>query len=207
MRVPFFVLSLFFATAAAAEPGYYRIVDVAADDTLNVRAAPSASAADIGDLPHNTTRIEVSATDETGKWGQIVWEEGNGWIAMRFLAPEALPKVGGTQLPAGLVCAGTEPFWSVSISEGSATYSDASGAVLALSLAGARVAEGRPRFPVQMGFSGAAAGATTLVRPSLCSDGMSDRSYPWEVDLILTTGDGGRYLHGCCQLPLDFGFH
>ena len=32
-------------------PTYWRVTDVAADDTLNVRAGPSATSPDIGDLP------------------------------------------------------------------------------------------------------------------------------------------------------------
>ncbi|MEL7115936.1 MAG: peptide-binding protein, partial [Pseudomonadota bacterium] len=181
--------------------------DVASDDTLNVRAEPSAASADIGDLPHNATRIEVAESDATGKWGRIVWEEGNGWIAMRFLAPESVPTIGASALPAGLVCAGTEPFWSMTFSEGSASFSDISGAFHAFGLQGSRVAEGRPGYPLQIGLSGADAAATTLIRPAACSDGMSDRLYPWSVDLILQTEAGGRYMVGCCQLPLDYGFH
>jgi uncharacterized membrane protein len=126
---------------------------------------------------------------------------------MRFLAPDPQPQVGASGLPVGLTCAGTEPFWSLKLAQGSAVYSDLSGAAFALGLQGSRVAEGRPGFPVQLGLAGAEANATALVRPLACSDGMSDRSYPWSVDLILNTASGGRYVTGCCQLPLDAGFH
>lgn len=192
---------------ALAEPGYFRVVGVASDDTLNVRAEPSARSPDIGDLPHNATRLEVSARDASGDWGRIVWEEGDGWIAMRFLEPDPLQMVSGAQLPAGLVCAGTEPFWTMNLSEGSAGYSEASGAFHTFSLRGTRVADGQARFPVQVDFAGSTAAATLLVRPAQCSDGMSDRGYPWQVDMFLNTAEGGRLLTGCCQLPIDVGFH
>ncbi|MCG6904209.1 MAG: hypothetical protein LJE68_16170 [Rhodobacter sp.] len=193
--------------SAFADPGYYRVTGVASDDTLNVRSDPSAGSADLGDLPHDATGIEVSETDASGKWGRIIWEEGNGWIAMRFLAPDAVAQVGGTALPAGLLCSGTEPFWSMQMSNASATYSDTSGAVLAMTLQGARVAEGRQNFPVQTGFAGTDGSANALIAPALCSDGMSDRDYPWRVDLLISAGGTGRYLVGCCNLPLEVGSH
>lgn len=207
MRALFLFLALALPAASFGQPAYYRVTGVAADDTLNVRAGPHASSADIGDLPPYAAGIEVMGTDASGKWGQIAWQEGNGWVAMRFLVPDTVQKVAGTALPAGLMCAGTEPFWSMQVSEGSATFSDIGGTVFSMTLQGARVAEGRADFPVQTGFSGPDAAANALVSSSACGDGMSDRTYPWRIDLLLSAGSGGRYLVGCCSLPLEVGSH
>lgn len=207
MRYLIVLLSCLVATASFAEPRYFKVVNVASDDTLNVRAEPNASSADIGDLPYNAVRIEVAGTDASGKWGRIVWQEGNGWIATRFLAPDPIQMIGNTGLPAGLVCAGTEPFWTMNFSDSSGAFSDASGNFLAVTLQGARTAEGRSSFPVQLGAAGNGANVTALIKPLNCSDGMSDRTYPWSVDLIMRGNSGGRYLVGCCQLPLDYGFN
>ena len=207
MRCVLVLLALSFALPVWAEPGYFRVVGVASDDTLNVRAEPRASSADIGDLEFNATGVEVIATDASGTWGRIVWQEGNGWVAMRFLQPDPVAQIAGTRLPAGLTCTGTEPFWSLKLSGTSGVYSDLNGAAFAMSLQGARVAEGRAGFPVQLGLAGGGAASTALIRPTLCGDGMSDRDYPWSVDLILNTASGGRYMVGCCQLPLDAGSH
>ena len=198
---------LFLATNAVAEPSYWRVVGVAADDTLNVRAGPSASTADIGDIPPDAIGIEVDELDASGGWGRIVWEEGNGWLSMRFLEPDPQPQVSGTMLPVGLLCAGTEPFWSMHISAATATYSDLSGALAILTQEGARVAEGRMNFPVHIGYSGSGAAASALIAPDACQDGMSDRVYPWRIDLLLRAGANGRYLTGCCNLPLEAGTH
>jgi len=192
---------------ALAEPGYFRVTGVAADDTLNVRAGPSASSADIGDLAPDTRGIEVAGTDASGKWGSILWEEGNGWIAMRFLAPDAVAPIGDTILPAGLLCTGSEPFWSLRMSPASATFQDVSGVGHVMSLAGTRVAEGRLSEPVQISLSGATAGSLGIVSAASCSDGMSDRTYPWTISYILNSDAGQRFLSGCCHLPLDHGFH
>lgn len=205
--VSFSLLSAFIAQFAFAEPGVYKVVGVASDDTLNVRAEPNASSADIGDLAYNAQGVEISGTDTSGNWGSIIWEEGNAWVSMRFLAPDTHPVVAGTRLPTGLTCSGTEPFWTMKLSDSSAIYSSASGLNLALSLQGSRIAMGQSDYPLQLGFGSADAVATLLTRPQSCSDGMSDRVYPWSVDLLLNTSGGGAYLLGCCQLPLDAGSH
>ncbi len=192
---------------ALAEPRVFRVTGVAADDTLNVRAEPSASSADIGDLAHDARGIEVAGTDASGAWGSIIWEEGNAWVAMRFLAPDTVDPIGGTALPAGLLCSGTEPFWSLRLSPASATFQDISGAGHVMSLAGTRVAEGRPMEPVQISLSGATAGSLGIVSATSCSDGMSDRVYPWAISYILNSDAGQRFLAGCCHLPFDHGFN
>ncbi|WP_425050729.1 peptide-binding protein [Psychromarinibacter sp. S121] len=193
------------APAAFADPGYYDVTGVASDDTLNVRAEPDAASADIGDLPFDAKGIEVIATDASGDWGRIVWEEGNGWIATRFLAEAALPTLTGTALPAGLQCSGTEPFWSIRYAETGAVYSDVMGTALSLGYGGAAVAEGFATFPVALSHAGAGSGTLSIVSTAICSDGMSDRDYPYTVALVLQTESGQRFLSGCCWLPLDAG--
>ncbi len=205
MKFIAFAAALFCAAPLAAQPGYYRVTGVAADDTLNVRAEPNASSADIGDLDPNATGVEVLGTDPSGDWGEIIWEERNAWVAMRFLAPDSLPTVQGTVLPAGLQCGGTEPFWTMKLSQNSAVFSDISGTVLNLGLAGSTVAEGRPEYPVAMQHGGGGNNALSIVSPLRCSDGMSDRDYPFTHTLLLQTAEGRRFLEGCCYLPADSG--
>jgi len=207
MKLPLAIFLATIALPAFAEPGYFRVTGVASDDTLNVRAAPSASSADIGDLPPDAGAIEVLRTDPSGKWGQIIWQESMGWIATRFLAEDDIALVNGTNLPVGLICSGTEPFWSLRLSSDYANYSDLNGAAYAMGLQGARVALGRADFPVQIGHAGTGANSNALIGPAQCSDGMSDRTYPWRIDLLLSADGAGSYQVGCCHLPLDVGFH
>ena len=191
---------------AQAPPEYFKVVDVAADDTLNVRAGPSGSSTDIGDLPHDAVGIEVAQYDASGKWARIIWQEGDGWISARYLAPDDVTqKLGPTALPSGTLCSGTEPFWSVRLASGYASYSDITGDFHSMTISGARVAEGRPYFPLQLRLSGDTASANVIVRLGECSDGMSDRTYPYVADFLLSAGEQGRYLSGCCTLPLEVG--
>ena len=203
-----FVLSLLgFASPALAEPTYFRFTGVAVDDTLNVRSEPSAKGEDIGDIAPDATGIEVTTLDESGDWGRIVWEDGDGWIATRFLEVQAVDMIPGTALPQGLLCGGTEPFWSMRLSGGGATFSDFEGEPMALGMAGAVTPEARGPFPVVVSHGSATAAAMSVIEPMDCSDGMSDRTFPWRILFLLRTADGQRYVDGCCQLPLEGGSH
>lgn len=207
MKPFLFCLCLLFPTLALAEPGYWRVTGVASNDTLNVRAQPDAGSADIGDLPHDATGIEVHTTDPSGKWGRIVWEESNGWIAMRFLEADPQTGIGGTTLPQGLLCGGTEPFWSMRYSDGGAIFSDFSAGAYSIGLTGAHTPQARGPFPVVMSHTGSTAASMSFVEPMDCSDGMSDRTYPWRILLLISNADGQRLLDGCCSLPLEIGSH
>lgn len=187
-------------TLAAAEPEYYRVSGVAYNDTLNIRAAPDGDSADIGDLSYDAQAIEVMEIDPSGRWGKIIYFEGNGWIAMRFLELDPVPRIAPTTLPVGLVCGGTEPFWDVRYTADSAIFHAMSTESETIPLQSAGPALGRRGFPALLTHAGPDGFTYSLIRPQICSDGMSDRDYPWAIDYIL--GDG-TYLEGCCSLPLD----
>ena len=200
--IPALILALL-PGLAAAEPTYHRVTGVAPDDTLNVRAAPSADSADVGDLAHDQRGIEVSGLDPTGKWARIVWQESNGWIATRFLTSDPVPRLGASGVPQGLTCGGTEPFWALDLTSSTVRYSDAMAADYDMALTGVSVAEGRLGSPAVVGFSGPFASGDAILAPDICSDGMSDRDYPWRIDLLLSSGGTRRFVSGCCRLPLD----
>ncbi|WP_172294944.1 SH3 domain-containing protein [Pseudoruegeria sp. HB172150] len=204
-RIALTLAAALLALPATAQPGYFRVTGVASDDTLNVRAEPSADSADIGDLGPTATGIEVTGTNESGDWGRIIWQDGNGWISMNFLEPETLPAIPSTELPAGLLCGGTEPFWNIRYSETSALYSDIMGASVTMPIAGVMVAEGRPAFPVAITSGASGYGALAVIKPQICSDDMSDRDYPYSLTVILESEGKRRFLDGCCSLPLEAG--
>ena len=187
------------AGAAPAEPRYVDVEGVASNDSLNVRTGPGSGFSDIGDIPPFATGIEVLETRDG--WGRILWQEGNGWIALRFTKAAARPTIRGSAIPIGLQCGGTEPFWSTRLGGNGITFSEPGGTALALNLVQGQTAEGH-RFPHAFSFASASAAMLTIIRPAECSDGMSDRSYGWSVDAI---APDRRLLTGCCHLPLDAG--
>ena len=174
-------------------PALYSVTGVAADDVLNVRVAPEASAEKIGELGPDATGVEVTAARDG--WGRVNTGERSGWASLDFL--EAEP---GGSLPdvTEFSCFGTEPFWSLDVVAGGAsTFSEPEGEATWLT-GPVRAAEGRPgRFAV---VGGAAGGTLALaISAEECGDGMSDRQFGLSAALI-TTGEGARTLSGCCSL-------
>jgi len=102
----FLVLS---ATVASAQsfPWVYNVTDVAEDDRLNIRAAPDAGSAILGDYYAYAVNIEVLETTPDGSWGKVGAGGRNGWVSMRFLdrQPDDYPH----EFPRPMVCSGTEP--------------------------------------------------------------------------------------------------
>jgi len=85
-------------------PDFYRVINVAPNDVLNVRALPSASAEKVGELPPNADSIhydfcvgestyqewtEMNDAEREAaarlRWCRISWNGIEGWAAGRFL--------------------------------------------------------------------------------------------------------------------------
>ena len=120
MRFPLLAALLLVPLIAAAHPdaggdaGWRVVAGVAADDVLNVRAGPSASAEIVGALAPGAL---VTATSETATTGSTLWRRISrgdappGWVADRFLAPARFETFEGTILPVAGRCGGFEPGW------------------------------------------------------------------------------------------------
>lgn len=181
------------AAAAQTLPARFAVTGVAADDALNIRAAPSASAPVLGTLAPDATGVEVLGFSPDGAWARLGLPEGEGWAARRFLAEEPQdPRAA----PLPLRCLGTEPFWSLTVTESAATYE----------LPGAPPRALRPIGRAE-GFRGSVLafddrGETrdlTVIRAE-CSDGMSDRPYGFTA---LVWNRGEEVGEGCCLLLPD----
>ncbi|WP_439122235.1 hypothetical protein [Marivita sp.] len=187
-----------------AEPTYHRVTGVAATDTLNVRAEPSANSADIGDLAHDARQIEAFEFDATGRWARIALNERDGWVATRFLTSDEVNTIGASSVPAGLVCGGTEPFWALGLYGEDARYSHPVDGDTDFAFDSVTVAEGRLGSPALVTL---ATENTQVIEATVsgaeCSDGMSDRSYGWTVTMQLIAPGKRRLLTGCCHLPRD----
>ena len=184
------------AASAQDLPALFSVTDVANDDVLNIRTAPSAQSQIIGEYAPHATGIEVIARSENGRWGLVNVEEGTGWTSLRFLSEEP----GQTMPPAAYTCLGTEPFWSFDVASPNVTWSDfnVDGASLLVDWTGTGM---RPdRFAIR------ALGDLTLltasVRREICSDGMSDRTYGFSVDAIVDQPGELQpiFVSGCCAL-------
>jgi len=140
----------------------------------------------------------------TGRWAQgeagDLWEVLSAgpnarpaWAAAARLTPGA-----SDPEPFALQCAGTEPFWGLRLTAGSARMSRPGQADSLLRAGVRQSASGDPRVFVQsLTGMGRTSGQVVVIRRlEGCSDGMSDLSSPYET--VLTT-PSGEVLAGCCR--------
>ena len=196
-----FSVTLARASDEPTDPQYFKVTNVASDDVLNVRAEPNGSAAIVGSLKPDAFPVEVFARQ--GDWGRIVFADANGWVSMNFLAPFAIAVVPGTKLPEGLVCGGTEPFWSAEVvGTDKLTFGtpDTAGLTFSITHSGPFVARSNADFIWAADPGGNRAAAS--IRRQMCSDGMSDRDYPMSIDLLLRNDSSADAFEGCCSLPV-----
>lgn len=184
------------ALRAETYPALHDVTGVAADDVLNIRAAPDAGAAILGTLAPDARGVEVVAV--TDGWAVVNTGEGTGYAALRYLSRVDAPDWNALETP--LTCLGTEPFWSLRIDPAGGemrfrTPEDAADRT-------APIGAIWPALPWSQTAALALPGGLAVLAPAECSDGMSDRSYGIAADIFLTGSDRGR-LSGCCRLGRD----
>ena len=195
---------LFSAWPAAATQEYilptlFDVTGVAANDVLNIRAAPNASAEIVGTLSPRARDIEVVGYDDTGRWARVNTFESSGWAALRFLAyqvdvwnPETLPPT--------LHCVGNEPFWSLQTRGDDLVFATPDQPEIAMSIeqifSTGMLSDPRRSVTAQ---SQSRRMMAVLV-PIACSDGMSDRAYGLDVTVIFEGRGEPQMLTGCCSV-------
>lgn len=195
-----FLLVLVLAFPAAAQdlpapfPALFDVQGVAADDVLNIRAAPSADAAVVGTLAPEAKGVEVVGAEDG--WAKVNSGDGTGYARMDYLAA-----AGGSDwqaLTVPLSCFGTEPFWGLSFDPAGRAVEFTNYDTPAQAMAVTQLWPAPMWSPLSaIGLQG----GTAVVRAEECSDGMSDFTYGIALDLFLTEGEARRY-SGCCSLIL-----
>lgn len=194
MRAMALVLALAMPACGTADglPALHDVTGVAADDVLNVRARPDATAPVLGTLRPDATAVEVVAADAAGRWGQVNVPGGSGWAALRYLARQPGQEEGA--FPPVASCFGTEPFWTLRLDDDAATWAEpereSAGQVVARLTSSARPG----RYGLVAELDGTRLSGVIAARA--CSDGMSDRVYGLAFDAI----HGDTILSGCCSL-------
>jgi hypothetical protein len=167
------------------------VTGVDANDVLNLRAEPDAGAALVGTLAPNASGIRVIAqSTETLDWIQIESNGLRGWVNASYLGYFTSRE----PLPIRLHCSGTEPFWGLELSYSRADVRLAFGEEefsAGFSPPISPVNRGniwlRRRFDFETEF--------LVIEAQSCSDGMSERSYPYSVLVRLEE----NLLSGCCE--------
>lgn len=102
-----------------------------------------------------------------------------------------------------LLCGGVEPFWSLEIGAEKAVFSAPDVEQIDYAISHVAVAEGR-LWPQVMTLLAQRDTALALVRPTQCSDTMSDTRFDWTIDVLTQRNGEAIALTGCCRLrPAD----
>jgi len=187
------------ATQEYILPTLFDVTGVAANDVLNIRSAPNASAAIVGTLSPQARDVEVVGYDATGRWARINTGEQSGWAALRFLAYQVDIWTPGT-LPPTLHCLGNEPFWSFRPRGDLVVFStpEVPESVMQLEQVLTTGLFRDPRRSVSA--QGESRRMTAVIVPMASSDGMSDRAYGLDVTVILEGRGEPQMLTGCCSI-------
>lgn len=178
-------------------PALFDVTGVAADDVLNVRAAPSAGAPVIGTLAPDARGVEVIRPTRDLRWGRVNLGDQAGWAALAYL--QRRPGQWDGAIPDSLTCTGTEPFWSLRLDPGATRLDRPEGAALTAGPAARQPAEGRRDVWAFRAWA-EGRGLSGFVTRAACSDGMSDRDYGLRVEFLELLGDGFTAYSGCCSL-------
>ncbi len=195
----FLLVLLMLASPAVAQvlPARFQVVNVALDDTLNIRAQPNAGAEIIGELDPVETGIEVIRISNDGGWGRVAMGEVSGWVSMRFLEHMEEPPTEGIRRP--MRCVGSEPDWILQFEPDAVYFSTLD--VGPLSLDVVREAMAGPDGMAVLKSEGNTL-FTVMIARGFCSDGMSDREYGFR-NMIFVESPGENILEsGCCTLDL-----
>jgi hypothetical protein len=170
------------------------VIGVAPRDVLNLREQPDPRSRIVGRLAANARDISiVGQPTQSLDWIMVQQGRARGWANARFLAyGDPLQQ---SRLPVRLRCAGTEPFWGIDVGYGRADANLAfDGRRGAIALASPVPAAARPRIWLLPSASPRDPASFLLVEARSCSDGMSDRTYPYTVVARI----GADVLSGCC---------
>ncbi len=184
------------APAWATQDGWPALFDVAGvseSDVLNIRQEPDATSEIVGELAFDAADIEVIRPSADAAWGLVNEGETAGWVSLTFLTRH--PGQLDGHFPNITSCSGTEPFWSLSRQDNTASLeiflTDRPPLTQPI-LWEAGTVNHRHRY------SFATDDMVGMVSRQYCDDGMSDMEFGLELNLILP-GEG-LHLQGCCSI-------
>ncbi|PSL18014.1 hypothetical protein [Shimia abyssi] len=188
------------AVIASEFPALYHVIDVAEDDSLNIRTDPNSSAPIIDTFPHDAQDIEVITTNQTRSWAMVALPEATGWTSLRYL--ERSHPNSWTHSNTGLTCSGTEPFWLATLAPDrkALTYQFFDDPPRDIEISWIITPENYTGGSLGLSASSAKAHAFASLTAGICSDGMSDRSYGISINLFLTDPAHTIGYTGCCSL-------
>ncbi|ARU55371.1 hypothetical protein OLMES_1292 [Oleiphilus messinensis] len=173
---------------------YLKVRNVKENDTLNLRAAPSAQSQILQKLSHDATGL--LKIGEQNQWVQLSYFGVQGWVHGNYVDQATRPVLKGGA--SEVSCLGTEPHWNFN-SRYPVVEFKYLGDSVSLWLDGP-ITEGQNATNIEL-LSASHPKALekslqAVVKTELCSDGMSDRDYPYSIEIISRQHG---ILSGCCR--------
>lgn len=183
------------AAFAQEFPALYRVVNVARDDVLNIRAEPSSLSEIIAAFGPFENGIEVTGAE--ANWLLVPIGERSGWVSSRFMERMGPDWIAG--LPDRYSCFGTEPFWHLHVNEGVALWSAPDAPrrrFFTQPVIGANQGTGTHIAHHRAGDTS----VTAFITHGLCSDGMSDATFGLRASLLWGGAEENQIYTGCCTI-------
>lgn len=207
---------------ATAESRIYKVQRVAADDSLNMRTTAGVQGAIVSAIPADGTGVVSTGREQKlgrSTWAEVHWSGKSGWVNKYYLAADTRVLNAANQArqpgqvtqakqnnqppPQGadvfMRCGGTEPFWSMHITESQLKVKIMDGAEYSAPVEFRKQSENNTSIAVVAGRNAGkgALSAVFLQKVDMCSDNMSDKNYPYSITAML---DGTRAMSGCCEM-------
>jgi len=197
MKAILFFLALALAinvTSVQAADNVYVVKGITAGGVLNIRANAGAANSIVGRIPHDGQGIVATGKEKkvgSAVWVQISWNNVEGWVSKRYLAPE------DRRSTHKFSCSGAEPFWNIEITATTLkvkmmdtpqysvpiTFRKASANNYNIALIGGATAAGKNK-------------TQAFIQPG-CNDSMIDNSLPYSITAELRDGS---VVSGCCEV-------
>ncbi|MBU0656754.1 MAG: SH3 domain-containing protein [Gammaproteobacteria bacterium] len=196
--------------AQAAEVKVYSVTRVPAGQQLNMRSGPGVGNRVVATIPAGGTGVVATGEErKVGRsvWARVYWAGQGGWVNKSYLttgSPSVPGPPAGTPTPPSsgsgsitLKCAGTEPFWGITITERLLSVDMMDGPKYSVPVTFRQTSANNITIAVIAGADGPNATQTFLQKVPACSDGMSDTNYPYAATAVL---NNQKVVSGCCNV-------
>lgn len=180
---------------------------------LNLRANPGTTSSIVAKIPADGRGIVATGEERTvgnATWAKVYWTDKGGWVNKAYLKLSAAttpakpsantPKPAASNTNSGskvIKCTGTEPFWSITISEQDLNVDMLDGLKYTVPVRLRQTSANNTKIAVIAGQDTRNETQVFLQKVEACSDGMADKRYPFSITALLNKQ---RVISGCCNI-------
>lgn len=157
---------------------FFKVVGVASNDVLNIRALPDSGSPILSFFQPNTSLLDVFSVSENGKWFEVNAGEGTGWVRNKFLEEIEVSVFPASHIPSQLTCFSGEPFINVQFNRTVASFTGFAQPTEKITLSRAQVLSSSP---AQVMMTEAESGDKIMISNHICMD-EAERKFPYTME-------------------------